>query len=54
MKAYRKLIVAILGVVLIAIDQQFGIGLGIGAEQIMTFLIPVLVALGVWAAPNDV
>jgi len=53
MSKYRKLIVAIVGAALIAVDQFFGFSIGWEAEQIVNTLIPVLTAIGVWAAPNE-
>ena len=53
MSKYRKLIVAVLGAVIIAADQFFGISLGMGADEIVNFAVPILVALGVWGAPNE-
>lgn len=53
MSQYRKLIVAVLGAVIIALDQFFGISLGWDAEQIVNTAVPVLTALGVWALPNS-
>ena len=52
MSKYRKLIVAILGVVIIAAQQFGGIDLGLTGDQILTFAVPILTALGVWAVPN--
>ena len=52
MSKYRKLIVAVLGAVIIAVDQFFGISFGMGAEEMVNFAVPILTALGVWAAPN--
>lgn len=49
---YRKLLVAVIGVVLIAVDQFTGFSLGFGAEEVMNVLIPILTAVGVWAVPN--
>lgn len=53
MQAYRKLIVAIFGAALIAADQFWGFSVPYGAEEIVTALVPLLTALGVWAVPND-
>jgi uncharacterized membrane protein len=49
---YSKLIVAIIGAVLIGLDQFFGISIGMDAEQIVGFAVPILTAFGVWAVPN--
>ena len=53
MSKYRKLIVAVLGAVIIAVDQFFGVSVGFDAEQIVTTVIPLLTAVGVWRASND-
>lgn len=50
---YRKLIVALLGAAIIAADQFFGLSLSWGAEEIVSTVVPLLTALGVWAAPNS-
>lgn len=52
MSAYRKLIVALIGAALIALDQFFGISVTYDAEAVMGVLIPFLTAAGVWAVPN--
>lgn len=53
MAKYRKLIVAVLGAAIIAVDQFTGISIGMGAEEIVGFLVPILTAVGVWGVPND-
>lgn len=53
MAKYRKLIVALIGAALVAINTFFGVELAIGAEGVLNVLIPVLTAFGVWAAPNS-
>ena len=50
---YRKLIVALIGALLIAVDQFLGFSLSWEAEQVVNTVIPVLTALGVWVVPND-
>ena len=52
MSKYRKLIVAILGAVIIALSQFAGINIGMEAEALVNFAVPILTAFGVWAAPN--
>ena len=52
MSQYRKLIVAVIGAVIIGLDQFLGLSIGIGAEEIVNFAVPILTAVGVWAAPN--
>lgn len=50
---YRKLIVALIGAAVIAADQFFGFSADwFQAENVMTVLVPILTALGVWAVPN--
>lgn len=53
MAKYNKFIVAVLGAVLTGLDQFLGISLGLGAEEIVQFLIPILTALGVWGVANQ-
>lgn len=52
MQNYRKFIVAIVGAVLIGLDQFFNISLQWGAEDIVTTLIALLTAIGVERVPN--
>ena len=52
MQQYRKLIVALIGAAIIAVDTFTGFSVGLGAETVMTFLIPILTAIGVWTVPN--
>ena len=55
MGKYSKLIVAALGAGIIAVQTFLGIDLaakGVTAEAIMTVLVPVLTAFGIWAVPN--
>jgi hypothetical protein len=52
MQAYSKLLVALIGAVLIALDQFFNISVAYDAEAVMNVLIPFLTAAGVWAVPN--
>jgi hypothetical protein len=50
---YRKLLVAVLGAAIIAADQFFGFSAEwFQAENVMTVLVPILTAVGVWALPN--
>lgn len=49
---YRKLIVAVVGAILVALNTFFGIDIAMGADGVMNILIPILTAFGVWAAPN--
>jgi hypothetical protein len=50
---YRKLIVAIIGAAIIALDQFLGVSVSYDAEAVMGVLIPFLTAAGVWAVPNS-
>ena len=53
MKNYRKLIAAIVGVVLMLLNQKFGFSLGVGMDETVTNLILAgLTSVGVWAVPN--
>lgn len=52
MAKYSKFIVAVLGAVLTGLDQFLGLSVGIGAEEIVQFAIPILTALGVWGVAN--
>lgn len=53
MSRYRKLIVAVLGAGLIALDTFLGVSIAVGAEQLVDSVVPILTAFGVWAVPND-
>ena len=53
MAKYRKLIVALIGFVLLALDQFFGVSVGWDAEQIVNTVVPLLTAIGVWGVPNE-
>jgi hypothetical protein len=53
MKRYRKFIVAILGVGLMALADVSGIELSVTAEQIYTLIMAAVTALGVYAVPNE-
>ena len=53
MAKYNKFWIALIGVILIGLDQFFNISLSVNAESIMNIVIPILTALGVWAIPNN-
>lgn len=53
MSKYRKFIVALVGLVLIGLDQFLGISISFQAEQIVSLVVPILTAIGVWAVPNE-
>ena len=52
-KKYRKLIVAIIGVALLAGNEVLGLELGFTADQIYNGVVAVLTATGVYAASNE-
>ena len=52
MGTYSKLIVAVLGAVIIALNQFAGINIGVDAQQIVAYATPILTALGVWKVTN--
>ena len=52
MSQYSKLVVAVLGAILIALNQFAGINIGIDAQSMLNFAIPILTSFGVWAVPN--
>jgi hypothetical protein len=55
MAKYSKLIVAVIGAIIVAVQIFLGIDLaaqGVSAEAVMTILVPLLTAFGVWAVPN--
>ena len=58
MSSYRKLIAAVVGALLIGLNAVFGIGdgtsiFGIEADQIVSTIVGVLTAVGVFAVPNE-
>lgn len=53
MQKYRKLMVALIGAILVALNTFFGIDIAMGADGVMNVLVPILTAFGVWAAPNE-
>lgn len=52
MAKYQKLIVAVLGAILVALNELFGIEIGLQAQEILAFAVPILTAVGVWRIPN--
>ena len=52
-KKYRKLIIAIIGVVLLAGDEVLGLNLGFTADQIYSGVVAVLTATGVYVVANE-
>jgi len=53
MGKYRKLIAAVIGALLIALNEFTGITVDFDAQQITNVVISLGTALGVWATPND-
>lgn len=59
MARYRKLLAAVLGLLVIVLGPQFlglspeGTIFGLSPDQVMQTLVAVLTALGVWGLPND-
>lgn len=52
MARYSKFIIAAIGLVLTGLDDFVGLQVGVTAEQVWTFAVPILTALGVYAIPN--
>ena len=53
MKSIRKLIVAAVGAVLIALNQFFGVDLTGVETQLIDVIIAIGTAIGVFAVPNE-
>lgn len=55
LRPYRKLIVALIGAALMAVQQFYPMEflVGVTADQALDAVIPLLTAFGVWAVPND-
>lgn len=53
MKRYRKFIVALIGVALMAVKEFSGMELGVTADQLYTLGVAVLTAAGVYQVPNE-
>lgn len=53
MNAYRKLIVAVVGVGLMLLADNVGIDLSAQESAIVEMIIGGLTAAGVWAVPNE-
>ena len=52
MARYSKLIIAVMGAIIVAVQTFLGIdlaGQGVSAEAVMAVLVPLLTAFGVWA-----
>ena len=49
----RKLIVAIVGIALLLVHQHFGLDLSDQAETIVSVVIGLLTAIGVYQLPNE-
>ncbi len=52
MKAYRKLIVAVVGIAIMLISKYFGIDATVMEPQFVEAIIGVLTAAGVWKVSN--
>lgn len=50
---YKKFIVAVVGAVLIGVNQFFGLELGVDAQQAVNIVVPILTALGVYQVENS-
>ena len=53
MDKIRKLIVAVIGLLIMVADDFFGISVGVGAEGIADVIVAILTAFGIWAVPNE-
>ena len=53
MQKYSKFIIAAIGLVLMGLNDFVGLELGLSAEQLYNFAVPVLTAVGVWGTPNE-
>jgi uncharacterized membrane protein len=49
---YAKTIVAAIGVILAGLNEVFGVSLGVDAQQVFSFVIPILTVAGVYQVPN--
>lgn len=53
MTHYRKLIVAVVGILLMLVHKHLGVDLGAVEPALVDGVIAGLTALGVWAVPNE-
>jgi len=54
MSKYRKLLVAVVGLVVLFLTEYAGIRGMLGMEEnIVTMIVSALTAAGVWVAPNE-
>lgn len=53
MAKYRKFIIAAVGLALMGLNDFGGIQLGLDAEQLYNFAVPILTAIGVYGTPNE-
>lgn len=51
--AYRKLIVAVVGVLILLLSRHTGIDLSAQEQLLVDAVVGGLTAFGVWRAPND-
>lgn len=49
---YKKFIVAVVGAIIIGVNQFFGLEIGVDAQQVVNIVVPVLTALGVYQVDN--
>jgi uncharacterized membrane protein len=52
MANYSKLIAASVGLILLLLHQFFGVDLTAQAAPIVSIIVAILTAVGVWAVPN--
>ena len=52
MAKYSKFIIALIGFALMGLKEWAGIDLGVTADQIWTWAVPLLTAIGVYGVPN--
>jgi hypothetical protein len=55
LRPYRKLVVALIGAALMAIQQFYPLDflVGVTGDQALDAIVPLLTAFGVWAVPNE-
>lgn len=49
---YKKFIVAVVGAIIIGVNQFFGLEIGVDAQQVVNIVVPILTALGVYQVDN--
>ena len=53
MAHYRKMIAAVVGVVVIYINNQWGMDFGAASPAVIDGLLALGTVVGVWGVPND-